>query len=183
MVGCSSATRRVHRSADRRRPSSALVTALWRLEQSIGRCRATARRWRSTIAGFDRVSEQERVFAGAAGLPCRSAHVLDYALRDLDRARRLRDELTAVLADQARATGVARSALPWLAAGTVNDTRQRARLRRRASRPTRSSSTTASRLLVVRIAPGYTRDAGQWTLPGGGLNFGEDPDRCGASAS
>lgn len=34
----------------------------------------------------------------------------------------------------------------------------------------------AHRLLLVRIAPGYTRDAdGKWTLPGGGLNFGEDP--------
>jgi 8-oxo-dGTP diphosphatase len=32
------------------------------------------------------------------------------------------------------------------------------------------------RMLVTRIAPGYTRDAdGMWTLPGGGLNFGEDP--------
>jgi 8-oxo-dGTP diphosphatase len=32
------------------------------------------------------------------------------------------------------------------------------------------------RLLVVRIAPGYTRDSeGMWTLPGGGLNFGEHP--------
>lgn len=32
------------------------------------------------------------------------------------------------------------------------------------------------RILLVRIAPGYTRDAdGKWTLPGGGLNFGEDP--------
>ena len=32
------------------------------------------------------------------------------------------------------------------------------------------------RLLIVRIAPGYTRDAeGKWTLPGGGLKFGEDP--------
>ena len=34
----------------------------------------------------------------------------------------------------------------------------------------------SDRLLLVRIAPGYTRDAdGKWTLPGGGLNFGEDP--------
>ncbi len=30
------------------------------------------------------------------------------------------------------------------------------------------------RLLLVRIAPGYPA-AGKWTLPGGGLNFGEDP--------
>jgi 8-oxo-dGTP diphosphatase len=30
------------------------------------------------------------------------------------------------------------------------------------------------KLLLVRITPGYTA-AGQWTLPGGGLNFGEDP--------
>jgi 8-oxo-dGTP diphosphatase len=34
------------------------------------------------------------------------------------------------------------------------------------------------RLLLVRIAAGYTRDAdGKWTLPGGGLKFGEDPAR------
>ena len=32
------------------------------------------------------------------------------------------------------------------------------------------------RMLIVRIAAGYTRDAdGKWTLPGGGLKFGEDP--------
>jgi ADP-ribose pyrophosphatase YjhB (NUDIX family) len=30
------------------------------------------------------------------------------------------------------------------------------------------------RLLVVRIAPGYPA-AGIWTLPGGGVEFGEDP--------
>lgn len=30
------------------------------------------------------------------------------------------------------------------------------------------------RILLVRIAPGYP-DTGDWTLPGGGLNFGEDP--------
>lgn len=30
------------------------------------------------------------------------------------------------------------------------------------------------RILLVRVAPGYP-SAGQWTLPGGGLNFGEDP--------
>jgi ADP-ribose pyrophosphatase YjhB (NUDIX family) len=29
-------------------------------------------------------------------------------------------------------------------------------------------------LLLVRIAPGYV-DAGMWTLPGGGIDFGEDP--------
>lgn len=35
----------------------------------------------------------------------------------------------------------------------------------------------SGRLLLVRIAPGYTRDAeGKWTLPGGGLKFGEDPE-------
>ncbi|MEO6350499.1 MAG: NUDIX domain-containing protein [Candidatus Limnocylindrales bacterium] len=28
--------------------------------------------------------------------------------------------------------------------------------------------------LLVRVAPGYP-DAGDWTLPGGGLKFGEDP--------
>ena len=39
----------------------------------------------------------------------------------------------------------------------------------------RSSSTTEHRILLVRVAPGYMRDVGQWTLPGGGLNFGEDP--------
>ena len=34
----------------------------------------------------------------------------------------------------------------------------------------------AGRILLARIAPGYTRDAdGKWTLPGGGLKFGEDP--------
>lgn len=32
----------------------------------------------------------------------------------------------------------------------------------------------ASRVLLVRVAPGYP-SAGQWTLPGGGLKFGEDP--------
>jgi len=32
-------------------------------------------------------------------------------------------------------------------------------------------------MLLVRIAPGFTRDAeGRWTLPGGGLKFGEDPE-------
>jgi ADP-ribose pyrophosphatase YjhB (NUDIX family) len=30
------------------------------------------------------------------------------------------------------------------------------------------------RILLVRIAPGYPA-AGKWTLPGGGLRFGEDP--------
>lgn len=30
------------------------------------------------------------------------------------------------------------------------------------------------RVLLVRVAPGYP-SAGQWTLPGGGLDFGEDP--------
>ncbi len=29
-------------------------------------------------------------------------------------------------------------------------------------------------ILLVRIAPGYAA-VGQWTLPGGGLNFGEEP--------
>jgi ADP-ribose pyrophosphatase YjhB (NUDIX family) len=29
-------------------------------------------------------------------------------------------------------------------------------------------------ILLVRIAPGYV-SVGEWTLPGGGLNFGEDP--------
>jgi 8-oxo-dGTP diphosphatase len=29
-------------------------------------------------------------------------------------------------------------------------------------------------VLLVRIAPGYP-DAGRWTLPGGGVDFGEDP--------
>jgi ADP-ribose pyrophosphatase YjhB (NUDIX family) len=32
----------------------------------------------------------------------------------------------------------------------------------------------AGRLLLVRIADGYS-GAGKWTLPGGGLEFGEDP--------
>lgn len=32
----------------------------------------------------------------------------------------------------------------------------------------------AGRVLLVRVAPGYP-SAGQWTLPGGGLKFGEDP--------
>ena len=30
------------------------------------------------------------------------------------------------------------------------------------------------RVLLVRVAPEYPQ-AGRWTLPGGGLNFGEDP--------
>lgn len=30
------------------------------------------------------------------------------------------------------------------------------------------------KLLLVRVAPGYPA-TGQWTLPGGGLEFGEDP--------
>ena len=30
------------------------------------------------------------------------------------------------------------------------------------------------RILIVRVSPGYPA-AGRWTLPGGGLNFGEDP--------
>ena len=32
----------------------------------------------------------------------------------------------------------------------------------------------AGQLLIVRIAPGYP-SVGQWTLPGGGIQFGEDP--------
>ena len=32
----------------------------------------------------------------------------------------------------------------------------------------------AGRLLLARVAPGYPA-AGLWTLPGGGLDFGEDP--------
>lgn len=32
----------------------------------------------------------------------------------------------------------------------------------------------AERILLCRIAPGYPA-AGMWTLPGGGLDFGEDP--------
>lgn len=32
------------------------------------------------------------------------------------------------------------------------------------------------RVLLVRVAHGYA-EAGQWTLPGGGLQFGEDPVR------
>lgn len=32
----------------------------------------------------------------------------------------------------------------------------------------------AGRVLLARVAPGYP-SAGQWTLPGGGLTFGEDP--------
>jgi ADP-ribose pyrophosphatase YjhB (NUDIX family) len=33
----------------------------------------------------------------------------------------------------------------------------------------------AGRVLLVRIAPAYPA-AGRWTLPGGGLKFGEDPE-------
>ena len=33
----------------------------------------------------------------------------------------------------------------------------------------------ARQMLLVRVAPGYT-DTGQWTLPGGGLHFGEEPE-------
>jgi ADP-ribose pyrophosphatase YjhB (NUDIX family) len=35
-------------------------------------------------------------------------------------------------------------------------------------------ATHEDRILLVRMAPGYP-SAGQWTLPGGGLDFGEDP--------
>jgi 8-oxo-dGTP diphosphatase len=31
------------------------------------------------------------------------------------------------------------------------------------------------RILLTRIAKGYWSGAGEWTLPGGGLDFGEDP--------
>ena len=31
------------------------------------------------------------------------------------------------------------------------------------------------RILLVRIAPGYWSGVGEWTLPGGGLDFGEAP--------
>ena len=31
------------------------------------------------------------------------------------------------------------------------------------------------RILLTRIAPGYWSGIGEWTLPGGGLDFGEDP--------
>ncbi len=31
------------------------------------------------------------------------------------------------------------------------------------------------RILLCRIAPGYWSGVGQWTLPGGGLDFGEAP--------
>lgn len=36
------------------------------------------------------------------------------------------------------------------------------------------ASDTADRILLVRVAAGYP-GAGRWTLPGGGLEFGEDP--------
>jgi ADP-ribose pyrophosphatase YjhB (NUDIX family) len=32
------------------------------------------------------------------------------------------------------------------------------------------------RILLCRIAPGWWGDAGRWTLPGGGLEFGESPE-------
>lgn len=32
-----------------------------------------------------------------------------------------------------------------------------------------------SRILLCRIAPGYWSGVGEWTLPGGGLDFGEAP--------
>jgi 8-oxo-dGTP diphosphatase len=32
-------------------------------------------------------------------------------------------------------------------------------------------------VLLARIAPGF-EDAGSWTLPGGGIDFGEDPAEC-----
>jgi 8-oxo-dGTP diphosphatase len=35
----------------------------------------------------------------------------------------------------------------------------------------------AARVLLCRIAPGYPA-AGFWTLPGGGVEFGEDPNRA-----
>jgi 8-oxo-dGTP diphosphatase len=35
----------------------------------------------------------------------------------------------------------------------------------------------SQRLLLVRIAPGYP-EVGRWTLPGGGVEFGEDPARA-----
>jgi 8-oxo-dGTP diphosphatase len=31
------------------------------------------------------------------------------------------------------------------------------------------------RILLTRIAPGYWSGIGEWTLPGGGLDFGENP--------
>ena len=31
------------------------------------------------------------------------------------------------------------------------------------------------RILLCRVAPGYWSGAGEWTLPGGGLHFGESP--------
>ena len=33
----------------------------------------------------------------------------------------------------------------------------------------------AGRLLLCRIAPGWWGDVGSWTLPGGGIDFGESP--------
>jgi ADP-ribose pyrophosphatase YjhB (NUDIX family) len=33
-----------------------------------------------------------------------------------------------------------------------------------------------SRILLCRIAPGWWGDVGNWTLPGGGLTFGESPE-------
>ncbi|HEX6656334.1 MAG TPA: NUDIX domain-containing protein [Candidatus Limnocylindria bacterium] len=38
------------------------------------------------------------------------------------------------------------------------------------------------RILLCRIAPGYWSGVGAWTLPGGGLDFGESP-RAARSAS
>jgi ADP-ribose pyrophosphatase YjhB (NUDIX family) len=32
------------------------------------------------------------------------------------------------------------------------------------------------RILLCRIAPGWWSDVGHWTLPGGGLEFGESPE-------
>ncbi len=37
------------------------------------------------------------------------------------------------------------------------------------------STDAEGRLLLVRLAPGYPA-TGKWTLPGGGLDFGEDPE-------
>ena len=96
---------------------------------------------------------------------------LDYALRRLASRDRLREQLTLVLDRPGTRLTRPRSAVSRSAAGSVTDERELPRWTRVSAYSL--ATDVDSRVLLVRIAPGYP-NVGRWTLPGGGLEFGED---------